>query len=137
MPEAQTKAPIRRTRMRARALARLRQLRLRAVYVARRLRVRPELSPLAHGVSARRKAIEHCLGRTDALEVREIEASAERSALEDVDRDDPVVQDRLRELQSVLGALRAERALLDARTSAELRAYETTERLLWIRSARL
>lgn len=123
---------------RARGEAGLRGLRLGAAYLAKRLSVSPRTRSLAYPLVAREAAAARYLEHEAILAGEVVRAAGVRDALRDALRgapeaERPGLQARLDEVHAEIGVLRAERARLDARLLAELRAFRTTERQLRIR----
>ena len=123
---------------RARGEAGLRGLRLGAAYLAKRLALDPRTRPLSIGLVAREVAAGRYLDQEARLADAIVSAAGRRDALQDALRTAPEherggFEATLAEVRSEIGALRAERARLDARLVAELRAFRTTERVLQIR----
>lgn len=124
-------------------LAALGRTRKQACYWAARLSGRPATAPLSFGVAARAKAIQVCLERDTAWAIAATRLRAEFGAT--LERLSELRKSkgtgarllewelRLQQLAEQDGALRAERALLDARLLAEHRAFLTTWALLQIR----
>lgn len=127
-------------------IAGLWRMRAQARDWAVRLSARPSTRSLSHGIAARAKAIEHCLERDGAWAIRATRLRAEFSAtlehLAELRRARGAGgrllewELRLQGLAEQDGALRAERAALDARISAEHRAFRTARALLRIRLGR-
>ena len=123
---------------RARGEAGLRGLRLGAAYLAKRLALDPRTRPLSIGLVAREVAAGRYLDQEARLADAIVSAAGRRDALQDALRTAPEherggLEATMAEVRSEIGALRAERARLDARLVAELRAFRTTERVLQIR----
>lgn len=127
-------------------LTALGRMRKRACYWAARLSARPATQSLSFGVAARAKAIEVCLERDTAWAIAATRLRAEFGAT--LERLSELRKSRgtgarllewelrLQHLAEQDGALRAERARLDARLAAEHRAFLTTWALLQIRMGR-
>lgn len=123
---------------RARGEAGLRGLRLGAAYLAKRLALDPRTRPLSIGLVAREVAAGRYLDQEARLADAIVSAAGRRDALQDalrtaLEHERGGYEAGLAEVRREIGALRAERARLDARLVAELRAFRTTERVLQIR----
>lgn len=103
-----------------------------ARHQAARLEAVPRTAPLAHAVKARARALEGFLTGLETWSVAVARYAGERSALADTEVGE-ARDARAAELDVRLGALRADRARLEARREAELRAFATAQRLLQIR----
>ncbi|MBK6688983.1 MAG: hypothetical protein IPG45_31235 [Deltaproteobacteria bacterium] len=127
-------------------LATLGRMHHKACYWAARLSARPATATLSFGVAARAKAIQVCLERDTTWAIAATRLRAEFGAT--LERLSELRKSkgtgarllewelRLQHLAEQDGALRAERSLLDARLSAEHRAFLTTWALLQIRMGR-
>lgn len=124
-----------RAEARRRAEACLRAHRLEAAYLVARLRSEARTRPLVHPLEARAIAIDRYFDREAEHAERAARALAERSALEEARAEGADVD--LAPVHARIGALRADRARLDARLQAELQAFATTKKVLEIRLARV
>jgi len=118
------------------AEASLRAHRLEAAYLVARLSAHDRTRPLVHGLAARGVAIDRYFDKEGPLAVRAAEVLAEHQALCERQAEGDDVEAALAEVRERIGALRADRARLDARLAAELHAFATTRSVLQIRLTR-